>query len=209
MANILTILNNGQEIPIPALKGEQGPAGADGKPGDPGVYVGTTEPTDPSVKVWINPEGDAVEIPAGGGSAEKPWRLVKTITISEEVNTIEITTDNDGNPFELTDILMCSHNDVVASANCQLWVYLNDGGTMQNTTNSFFGTTAKSFVWESYWSGVRVMKCGSHAYDLFGSSQPIDYLRLADGDYQTINKLKLVLQGGATFTAGAIYLYGR
>lgn len=34
----------------PDLKGEKG---------DSGVYVGTEEPTDETVTVWINPEGDA------------------------------------------------------------------------------------------------------------------------------------------------------
>lgn len=43
--------------------GPQGPAGADGaagsagEKGDPGVYVGTEEPAEDSILVWINPEG--------------------------------------------------------------------------------------------------------------------------------------------------------
>ena len=52
-------------------QGPQGPTGADGAPGvkgdkgdtgDSGVYLGTTEPTDPEIKVWINPDGDAPEL---------------------------------------------------------------------------------------------------------------------------------------------------
>lgn len=55
-------------------QGPQGPAGADGADGakgdkgdkgdtgDSGVYLGTTEPTDPEIKVWINPDGDAPEL---------------------------------------------------------------------------------------------------------------------------------------------------
>ena len=39
-----------------------GKQGIQGAKGDPGVFVGTTEPTDPSVKVWINPEGMAFSI---------------------------------------------------------------------------------------------------------------------------------------------------
>lgn len=48
--------------------GPQGPAGAPGvkgdkgDTGDSGVYLGTTEPTDPEIKVWINPDGDAPEL---------------------------------------------------------------------------------------------------------------------------------------------------
>ena len=56
-------------------QGPQGPAGADGAPGakgdkgdkgdtgDSGVYLGSTEPTDESVKVWINPDGESTPIP--------------------------------------------------------------------------------------------------------------------------------------------------
>lgn len=35
--------------------------------GDSGVYVGTTKPTDPNVRVWINPNGKANDNPGGGG----------------------------------------------------------------------------------------------------------------------------------------------
>lgn len=50
-------------------QGPQGPAGADGAPGakgdkgDSGVYLGSTEPADKSVKVWINPDGESTPIP--------------------------------------------------------------------------------------------------------------------------------------------------
>lgn len=56
-------------------QGPQGPAGADGADGAPGakgdkgdtgdsgVYLGNTEPTDGSVKVWINPDGESTPIP--------------------------------------------------------------------------------------------------------------------------------------------------
>ena len=56
-------------------QGPQGPAGADGADGakgdkgdkgdtgDSGVYLGSTEPADESVKVWINPDGGSTPIP--------------------------------------------------------------------------------------------------------------------------------------------------
>lgn len=53
-------------------QGPQGPAGADGAPGakgdkgdkgDTGVYLGSTEPADETVKVWINPDGESSPIP--------------------------------------------------------------------------------------------------------------------------------------------------
>lgn len=52
------------------LEALRGPAGADGvigkdgekgEKGESGVYVGTEEPTDPEMLIWINPEGTASE----------------------------------------------------------------------------------------------------------------------------------------------------
>lgn len=40
-------------------KGEDGQPGEKGEKGESGVYVGTTEPTDNDMLIWINPEGGA------------------------------------------------------------------------------------------------------------------------------------------------------
>lgn len=50
-----------------------GTAGAQGPAGNSGVYIGTTEPTDSDIKVWINPEGSATNIngiPDGGTTGQ-------------------------------------------------------------------------------------------------------------------------------------------
>lgn len=44
---------------IQGERGETGATGATGATGNSGVYLGTTEPTDPDVNVWINPSGTA------------------------------------------------------------------------------------------------------------------------------------------------------
>ena len=47
--------------------GAPGPAGKDGEKGetgDSGVYIGQTEPTDPDVNVWIDPNGQPSAVPA-------------------------------------------------------------------------------------------------------------------------------------------------
>ena len=43
-----------------------GKQGIQGIQGDPGVFVGTTEPTDESVKVWINPNGEEMDFRGNG-----------------------------------------------------------------------------------------------------------------------------------------------
>lgn len=43
-------------------QGDIGPVGPQGERGESGVYTGTETPTDPSVKVWVNPNGDGANI---------------------------------------------------------------------------------------------------------------------------------------------------
>lgn len=43
-------------------RGEVGPVGPQGERGESGVYTGTETPTDPSIKVWVNPNGDGANI---------------------------------------------------------------------------------------------------------------------------------------------------
>ena len=47
-----------ETVNIKGPQGEAGPQGEPGQKGDPGIYVGTEEPTDPTVLIWINPAGE-------------------------------------------------------------------------------------------------------------------------------------------------------
>lgn len=38
--------------------------------GESGVYIGTEEPTDPTVMIWIDPDGDPDELPSGVSTAD-------------------------------------------------------------------------------------------------------------------------------------------
>lgn len=50
--------------PGPAGKdGAPGPRGPQGEPGVSGVYIGTAEPTDANIKVWIDSDATAVIYP--------------------------------------------------------------------------------------------------------------------------------------------------
>lgn len=68
-----------------------------GPKGDSGVYVGISAPTDESVNVWVNPNGEAADFPTEG-----KWELIASGTMEEDANGIKVTLDNAGNPFELT-----------------------------------------------------------------------------------------------------------
>ena len=69
--------DKGNIIDIPAIKGDKG---------DSGVYIGTEKPTDESVNVWVNPNGEGIELPTGGSSnvfsiTEETTEAVTSFTI--------------------------------------------------------------------------------------------------------------------------------
>lgn len=55
---VMKIKQGDQWINIPSIMGAPGPQGVQGETGNSGVHVGSTEPTDPDVNVWVNPDGD-------------------------------------------------------------------------------------------------------------------------------------------------------
>ena len=52
-------MNDVAAVNIMGPEGKPGVPGEDGAKGEPGVYVGTEEPTDDEMLIWINPEGGA------------------------------------------------------------------------------------------------------------------------------------------------------
>ena len=72
-------LANPASVNIKGPQGPQGPAGAKGDKGDKGdtgdsgVYLGSTEPADETVKVWINPDGESTPILDNDAVGTKPW----------------------------------------------------------------------------------------------------------------------------------------
>lgn len=100
------------------------PKGKDGNDGvTPNIQIGEVTTLEPTEQATASVTGTTenpllnLGIPrgqdgAGGGSAEKEWKLVSEITIQEQVNSIEITQDSEGNPLELTGL------HIIASAKC-------------------------------------------------------------------------------------------
>ena len=80
--------------------------------GSAGIYVGTEEPTDPNVEVWIDTEGDVDSETDNGvdseadNRAKETYRVIANFTTSEALSAIEITKDANGNPLALKDFLI-------------------------------------------------------------------------------------------------------
>lgn len=144
------------------------------------------------------------DIPQGGGGKE--WRLLRTVDITEEVASVTISTDEEGNSFEIESLLIYAPVSVTASGDSQIIVHLSGEMTI-STTNGFIGKTAKSVLIESYWSGRRISKSSSSTYDLGSVAQNVTGVR-ASSLPRKIKNMKIAALAGCTFTAGKFYIYG-
>lgn len=101
---------------------------------------------------------EAVDMPSGSSGGER-WRLVRTITLAENVTSIDISEDNDGNPFALKKIRICGNTLGTASGG-QLRVNVanntDDKYSILGPYNNFRGldTTKRWWVAESEFVGI-------------------------------------------------------
>ena len=100
---------------------------------------------------------EAVDMPSGGGGER--WRLVRTITLVENVTSIDISEDNDGNPFALKKIRIFGNTLGTASGG-QLRINVanktDDSYSILGPYNNFKGldTTKRWWVAESEFFGI-------------------------------------------------------
>ncbi len=75
----------------------------------------------------------------GGGDAPSggQWRLAKSITLESDVYSINITTDNDGNPLNFSEGFMTWYNPT-KSTNCDAYITIT--GEKGNLTKTPFGS---------------------------------------------------------------------
>lgn len=77
---------------IPGEKGEKGDTGPQGKDGekgetgDSGVYIGQTEPTDPDVNVWIDPNGQPSAVSASSVSFDDSTAQTGTSNVQDAID---------------------------------------------------------------------------------------------------------------------------
>lgn len=194
--------------------GETGPAGQTGA--TPNLQIGEVTTldagSDATASITGTPENPLLNlgIPKGadgaGGSGGASSRLLRTITISEEISAIEFDEDDEGNPFSVQDLLIYAPLNVIGTQAGQFHVLLND--TFKLTSpNSAVSTTAKSIVWISYWLGMRYAYMGFTPYDYKDAANTANYCRLGNGP-EKITKIKLSPQYGS-FQSGTFYIYGR
>lgn len=115
----------------------------------------------------IGADGIVVPTEVGGGNS-KNYRKIAEVTISEEVSSIFINKDINGNPFEITEYLVYGAN-VKATGATQITTSLNSTALDRwgwTGINGFIdATTAKSIYMESIWIGRRILRLNSSQWN--------------------------------------------
>jgi hypothetical protein len=107
-----------------------------GVDGNSGVYVGADEP-DESYDVWINPNGEGVELPTGG-----EWVLVKEFVLEEDVRQATIT------GLDIKGEILIQYETVASSSNTK-------NGDLRFFFNNYQAGEVYAFA-NSIYSGVKI-----------------------------------------------------
>ena len=175
--------------------------------------------TDETVEVAIDDITGKLFVPTypegGSGSSggnEKEWKLLKTIKITEPVAQIFIDEDDDGNPINITDMMITTPLNVVCSGESQLIIQFNNKiSTTFSTENSIVGPKTKSLYYKSWYEGVRVLLSAGSTYSFGSVASEIGKLRTSNNnDCKTITSIKIIVTSvGKNLTAGTFYIYGK
>ena len=149
----------------------------------------------------------SIEIPRGGsggssGSVESEflnWRLIKTISFSAGIASVDFDTDDDGNTFSLKEIMLAGTVPAYASSG---YIYMKPDLT--GAQNAIWPTAGKALRWwaASVSGKLKTMLAVSNASAIW----PIDKDPVCWDN--TISRL--VIGSSAGFTAdGTLYVYGR
>ena len=148
---------------------------------------------------------------SGAGSSEKEgWRLINEITLTEDVESIDITKDKNGNPFELTELLFV--NCINYSKSAQSIISINYSANL-SSINNFLENKNKYIIdkiklykdiglieRESISSAQTQFIYGQHAYTSY---------RVENTDIESIQSIKFLKYDGTYLTGSTIKLYGK
>lgn len=150
----------------------------------------------------------SVEIPSGGsggGGSDNPLRLVRSLTLAENTDSVNINTDDDGNRFSLSECYLYINAKVTSDSNI---TYLPNGywvsGTYMNSANMAMTSYPYGFLCHCFGDADKFF-----GYEIYGngaSRSGYDVLPVREGYRETIRSFKV----NAPFASGAQFLlYGR
>lgn len=156
----------------------------------------------------IGADGIVVPTEVGGGS--KNYRKIAEVTISEEVSSIFINKDINGNPFEITEYFVYG-TDVKATGATQICTSFNTTSTYYRGWTGINGfidaTTAKSIYMESIWMGRRILRLNSSQW---GNGTLTVMHKPNNDQYGNVEKISSInlITNAHPFSQGIITVWG-
>lgn len=146
----------------------------------------------------------------GGSSEDGGWRLINEITLTEDVETIDITKDKNGNPFELTELLFV--NCINYSTSAQSIISINYSANL-NSINNFLENKNKYIIdkiklYKDIGLIERESISSAQTQFIYGQSAYTSY-RVANTDIESIQSIKFSKYDGTYLTGSTIKLYGK
>ena len=128
----------------------------------------------------------------------KEWRLIAKRTISEETSRIDITTDDDGKPFECNELVVMAKLRGNQKGVTPIFL-LNKGWTNRDP----YMTGEKLYSeWDAQYTVKAYMQCGLKRQEY--STKTIWY----ETQEESISSYSIVAQDG-NFASGTVYIIGR
>ena len=131
-------------------KGENGSKGDKGDKGDKGEK-GAEKLANPNALTFTGAvtgsydgsEPLTVNIPSGGGSADKKWKLIKTLNVSTDVAQECFDTDDEGNSFSVQEIFITGIMPDIGAG----YLYCRPGLEVHIGNTQIWPTKGKTFKW--------------------------------------------------------------
>lgn len=128
----------------------------------------------------------------------KEWRLITKRTISEETSRIDITTDDDGKPFECNELVVMAKLRGNQKGVKPIFL-LNKGWT---SSDAYVTGEQLYSEWDVQYTVKAYIQCGLKRQEYNAKTS------WHETQEESISSYSIVTQGG-NFTSGTVYIIGR
>jgi hypothetical protein len=149
-------------------------------------------------------EDGTISIDRAGG-----WRLINTVEITEEIRTIEITEDSEGNPFAVKELHIIGEG-ITAKESMSIYLCFNSSFPWytNNAQVGAFDTKAEYWDFYTFPAGIRSYFSCINTWN----TGALNYIRGNNNDIpnDTISYIRFMAPyTESRFTAGKMTIYGR
>ena len=200
----------------PGPQGEQGLKGEKGDTGEQGP-VGPQGPKGEDGKDYVLTDQDKQKI---AELIQKPWRLIQNIDVAEELGSLNITVDNEGNPFEVDDIYVEMTN-ILGKNGANLGIIPRENSTRPTTyvggvvlANPISSTTKRHFfITFAKYKGLNKYKIEAAGKNATAYNNTYTHILPSNSvvisENYKIREIQIYFSTGNYITAGNIKIYGR